>query len=55
MEEKLYKILQNYTDGWVAELTDCKLTKEQAKQRLNQYISEGINPNYLKVVIDQDD
>lgn len=53
-EERLYKIVQSYTDGWVAEPCDCKLTKEMAKERLNQYMAEGVNPNYLKVLPDND-
>jgi len=53
-EERLYKIVQSYTDGWVAEPSDCKLTKEKAKERLNQYMAEGVNPNYLKVLPDND-
>jgi hypothetical protein len=55
MEEAVYKILQYYTSGWEAEPNDRKLTKEQAKDRLNQYMSEGVNPNYLKVALDDED
>jgi len=53
MEEKLWKILEENTTGWeLAELDAVKLTKEQAKARLEQYINEGRNPNRLRAVPD---
>jgi hypothetical protein len=51
--EKLYRIEGFSTTGWgpMAE-TDFKLTKEQAKQRLEHYLSEGISPDRLRAVPD---
>ena len=46
-----YKIMQIFTQGW--EVTDTNLTKEECSVRLQQYLADGVNPNYLKVV-DQD-
>ena len=51
-EQKLYKILQLFTEGW--EVTDANLTKENCSLRLQQYLADGINPSYLKAVSDDD-
>jgi hypothetical protein len=51
--ETLYRIEEFITTGW--ELIDKKevqLTKEVCAQHLQGYISEGINPNLLRAVID---
>jgi hypothetical protein len=48
---QLYKIEENFTAGW--ELIDAsaqKLTKEECDQKLRHYLSQGYNPNYLRVV-----
>jgi len=36
----------------MVEDTDCKLTKDQAKQRLEDLMAEGYNPNRLRAVPD---
>lgn len=53
--EQRYKILQLFTNEW--ELIDSKavkLTKEQCDTLLNYYVSEGVNPNHLRAVADND-
>ena len=53
MEEKLWKILEEGTMGWeLADPDAVKLTKEQAKARLEFYMNEGRNPNRLRAVHD---
>ena len=53
MSETLYRIEELTTSGWnVVEVWDVKLTKEQAKQRLNDLIAEGYNPNRLRATAD---
>ena len=54
--EKLYKIQHNETVGWedIEEPRCTKLTKEQCSIRLEQLMSEGYNPKYLKAVPDND-
>ena len=55
MEQRLYKILQQFTNEW--ELIDPqarKLSKEQCDALLNQYVAEGVNPNDLRAVVDND-
>ena len=52
-EEKLYRIEELNTSGW--ELFDveyCQLTREQAKEMLNQLIADGYNPNRLRASVD---
>ena len=49
--EKLYRIEELATSGWSqVDDNDHHLTKEQATNRLDQLISEGYNPNRLRVV-----
>jgi hypothetical protein len=55
MEQRLYKILQQFTNEW--ELIDPqarKLTKEQCDAMLSYYVLEGVNPNDLRAVVDND-
>ncbi len=53
MSETLYRIEELTTSGWnVVEVWDVKLTKEQAKQRLDDLIAEGYNPNRLRATRD---
>ncbi len=55
MEQRLYKILQQFTNEW--ELIDPqarKLSKEQCDALLNQYVAEAVNPNDLRAVVDND-
>ena len=46
-----YKILQCSTSGW--EIVNSGLTKEQATERREAYMSDGINPTHLKVINEQ--
>jgi AmiR/NasT family two-component response regulator len=51
--EKLYRIEELCTDGWaLIEKEDQGLTREQAKARLDVYLSDGIAPSRLRAVID---
>jgi len=51
--ETLYRVEELATNGWqVVEITDVKLTREQAKQRLEALIAEGYNPNRLRATAD---
>ena len=55
MEQRLYKILQQFTNEW--ELIDPqarKLSKDQCDALLNYYVAEGVNPNDLRAVVDND-
>jgi len=53
MSETLYRIEELTTSGWnLVEVWDVKLTKEQAKQRLEGLIAEGYNPNRLRATVD---
>ena len=53
MSETLYRIEELTTSGWnLVEVWDVKLTKEQAKQRLEGLIAEGYNPNRLRAIVD---
>jgi hypothetical protein len=51
-ETTYYKIVQVFTQGW--EVTDTKLTKEECSVRLQGYLADGVNPAYLKALIDED-
>jgi len=51
--ETLYRIEELATNGWhIIEKSDTKLTKEQAKERLDQLLAEGYNPNRLRATPD---
>jgi hypothetical protein len=50
--EKLYKLLQYSTIGWEEIYT--KLTKEECKKVIENLLSEGTNPDYLKAIPDTD-
>jgi len=50
MEEALYRIEELSTNGWhLTHISDVKLTKDRAKERINQLINEGTNPDRLRV------
>lgn len=50
---QLYRIEELFTGGWELIEPDAKqLTKEQCNQRLNDYLAQGYNPNYLRAVLD---
>lgn len=51
--EKLYRIEELTTAGWqLVDTTDVKLTREQAKEKLDVYIADGYNPNRLRATLD---
>lgn len=50
--EKLYKLLQYSTVGW--EETNTKLTKEQCENCIKELLADGVNPQYIKVILDTD-
>ena len=45
--EKLYQIEEYVTTGW--EVLDSSLTREVCSQKLQDYLVEGYNPEYLRV------
>jgi len=50
-EEALYRIEEMTTSGWhLVDSRDVKLTKEKAKQRINELIADEYNPNRLRVI-----
>jgi hypothetical protein len=50
--ETQYKLLQYSTVGWEEVYT--KLTKEECSKAIENLLADGINPEYLKVVLDND-
>lgn len=51
--EKLYRIEELCTTGWeLTSVQDVQLTKEEAQRRISAYLSEGYNPNSLRVSLD---
>jgi hypothetical protein len=53
---KLYKIEQLFTDGWALadESIHCTgMTQEQAKQKYDDLVNEGVNPKRLRVIREQ--
>jgi hypothetical protein len=50
--EKLYKLLQYSTMGWEEVYT--KLTYEQCSKEIQNLLAEGTNPQYIKVVSDEE-
>jgi len=55
MSETLYRIEEMFTSGWsLIDESASKLTKDQAKQKLDYYLSIGHNPNYLRAIPDND-
>lgn len=54
-EEKRYKILELITTGWnLIDSQSCNLTKEECDIKLNEFVTNGQNPDSLKAV-QQDD
>tara|TARA_B100001142_G_C14346339_1_gene660153 strand:- start:5344 stop:5499 length:156 start_codon:yes stop_codon:yes gene_type:complete len=49
-----YKVMELGTDGWGINnpVLDQHLTKEQAKERLEHYISEGVSPQRLQATLE---
>ena len=54
MEQRLYKIQEQVTSGWVDidEPNTTKLTRDECKSRLLELMREGYNPNYLRPQLD---
>lgn len=53
--EKLYKVLEFTTQGWEVPGDEFrKLTKEVATQRIQYLMNEGISPDRIKAVPDND-
>jgi len=50
MEEQLYRIEEERTNGWFQIDNHGNLTKQQATQILNQLFREGYNPESIRVV-----
>ena len=51
---KLYRIEELSTTGWeLVDKTAVRLTKEQAKVRLDKALAEGLNPNRLRAIPDR--
>jgi hypothetical protein len=48
----LYTVLELGTDGWASPEPkfDTNLTKEQAMERLDYYINEGVSPQRLRAI-----
>lgn len=50
---QLYKIEELFTDGWeLIHSSAQKLTREECSKKLQRFMSEGHNPNYIRVVAD---
>ena len=51
MADKLYRIEELMTTGWaLLDKQSVRLTKDQAKARLNDALAEGLNPNRLRAI-----
>ena len=51
---KLYRIEEESTTGWETYDELVKLTREQCQEKYDILISQGSNPNYLRIVRDDD-
>ena len=53
MENVKYKVVELGTSGWCVNdpKQDVGLNKEQARERLNFYMNEGISPDRLRAQI----
>ena len=50
----LYRIEELVTSGWVVyDETSTRLTREEAEMRVQDIVSEGINPNDLRLRRDE--
>lgn len=51
--KQLYRIEEHFTNGWaLVDETAQGLTKEQCNAKLQHYLNQGTNPNYLRAVPD---
>ena len=55
MENVKYRVVELGTSGWCVNdpKQDVGLDKEQARDRLNFYMNEGISPDRLRAQIDK--
>ena len=55
MENVKYRVVELGTSGWCVNdpKQDVGLNKEQARERLNFYMNEGISPDRLRAQIDK--
>tara|TARA_B100001029_G_C14919599_1_gene371205 strand:+ start:599 stop:766 length:168 start_codon:yes stop_codon:yes gene_type:complete len=54
MAEKLWRVEQNYTNGWLLlDESAVHLTKAQAKEVLERAMEQGTNPRDLRAVPDK--
>ena len=55
MEKVKYRVVELGTSGWCVNdpKQDVGLDKEQARERLNFYMNEGISPDRLRAQIDK--
>ena len=50
---QLYRIEEYFTNGWdLIDESAQKLSKADCNVRLNEYLRQGHNPNYLRAVVD---
>jgi hypothetical protein len=50
---QLYRIEELFTGGWaLIDESASNLTKEECDQKLQYYLTQGYNPNYLRAVSD---
>jgi len=53
--ENLYKIEEYTTTGWgLIEKDAIKLPRHIAEEKINRLMAMGHNPNYLRVIVDND-
>ena len=51
--EALYRIEELCTTGWeLIDENEVQLTREVCVQHVERYISEGMSPDHLRVVVD---
>ena len=53
MEERFYDVVHYSTTGW--EVDDRRLQKEQAALKLKQYLADGVNPEHLRIDVNDDE
>tara|TARA_B100000427_G_scaffold234674_1_gene197680 strand:+ start:222 stop:434 length:213 start_codon:yes stop_codon:yes gene_type:complete len=54
-EEKLYKVMELSTQGWsLTERNAQNLTNKQADAKIQECLDNGVAPNRLKIVVQDD-
>lgn len=52
---QLYRIEELYTNEWqIIDPSATKLTRKECDNLIHHYLSQGVNPNHLRAVIDND-